>query len=688
MKRLILFVLFLITLFNINTEARSLNINGKVKEAVDVNLNINGVDKKSPTPSFVVDGVTYVPVRFVSETLGYKVEWIHKTSTVGIHGGKTIWFPVGKNFVNMGSGRVETPKGVMALLINVDGGANATTYVPVRYLSEYMGKKVGWIQKTRTVTIANGEEKAEATATDLIDGPQISNPPPTEEIVKPKEETVGKVTLQDKNVDYDTSTVKLIFTFTAKPNYEVKVGTTSTTIIVKNADVNKGLVGQDKSMIENSDKYIIQKQGEDLVISFNKTKGEITVYDSDDGKSIIVTDTFLFSDIRIENVNGKESIVIKNMGKQNYNKMILENPKRIILDFLDSNMASGHYKEFPLQLGFVKYIRSSQFIPDKNYKKTDRIVRVVFDIDKDVEHPNLVLKTVGNDLVVTPERTLYDNFKFRTSGTARSLTIKGIAKDLPFNYDQSQNKITISVGDRIPNGSIKYNDSLVKDLDVTNGVLTISLLRAVSVNVDPESPDMTLNISKVRTGRNADYFILLDPGHGGTDPGAIHIPSGVKEVDVIKPIQRLLESRLIAMGYRVQKTNDTEDSYKTLSERAAISNSLKPDVFISIHANIADSSAAKGLEVYYCTSPSMEPNQKEFGQMVINAIERSIGEKTRGLKMEKYYVLKNTTAPAILIETGFLSNAAERAKLLTPEYQSKIVDGIINGIEDFLEEYR
>ena len=74
MKRLILFVLFLITLFNINTEARSLNINGKVKEAVDVNLNINGVDKKSPTPSFVVDGVTYVPVRFVSETLGYKMD--------------------------------------------------------------------------------------------------------------------------------------------------------------------------------------------------------------------------------------------------------------------------------------------------------------------------------------------------------------------------------------------------------------------------------------------------------------------------------------------------------------------------------------------------------------------------------------------------------------------------------------
>ncbi len=688
MKKFVLSFLFLLTILSINIEARSLNINGKVKEAVDVNLNINGVDKKSPTPSFVIDGVTYVPVRFVSETLGYKVEWIHKTSTVGIHGDKTIWFPVGKNFVNMGNGRVETPKGVIALLINVDGGANATTYVPVRYLSEYMGKKVGWIQKTRTVTIADGKEKDEATATDLLDGPEITTPPPTEEIVKPKEETVGKVTLQAKNVDYDSSTVKLIFTFNEKPNYEVKVGETSTTIIIKNADVNKSLVGQDKSMIQNSDKYIIQKQGEDLVISFNKTKGEITVYDSDDGKSIIVTDTFLFSDITKENVNGKESIVIKNMGKQNYNKMILEKPKRIILDFMDSNMASGHYKEFPIELAFVKYIRSSQFIPDKNYKKTDRIVRVVFDIDKDVEHPNLVIKTVGNDLVVTPERTLYDNFKFRTSGTTRNLTIKGITNDLPFNYDQAQNRITINVGGRIPNGSIKYNDSLVKDLDVTDGVLTINLLRAVSVNVDPQSPDMTLNISRVKTGKNSDYFILLDPGHGGTDPGAIHTPSGVKEVDVIKPIQRLLESRLVSMGYRVQKTNDTEDSYKTLSERTGMSNSLKPDVFISIHANIADSSAAKGLEVYYCTSPSMEPNQKEFGQMVINAIERSIGEKTRGLKMEKYYVLKNTTAPAILIETGFLSNAAERAKLLTPEYQSKIVDGIINGIEDFLEEYR
>lgn len=688
MKKFVLSFLFLLTILSINIEARSLNINGKVKEAVDVNLNINGVDKKSPTPSFVIDGVTYVPVRFVSETLGYKVEWIHKTSTVGIHGDKTIWFPVGKNFVNMGNGRVETPKGVMALLINVDGGANATTYVPVRYLSEYMGKKVGWIQKTRTVTIADGKEKDEATATDLLDGPEITTPPPTEEIVKPKEETVGKVTLQAKNVDYDSSTVKLIFTFTAKPNYEVKVGETSTTIIIKNADVNKSLVGQDKSMIQNSDKYIIQKQGEDLVISFNKTKGEITVYDSDDGKSIIVTDTFLFSDITKENVNGKESIVIKNMGKQNYNKMILEKPKRIILDFMDSNMASGHYKEFPIELAFVKYIRSSQFIPDKNYKKTDRIVRVVFDIDKDVEHPNLVIKTVGNDLVVTPERTLYDNFKFRTSGTTRNLTIKGITNNLPFNYDQAQNRITINVGGRIPNGSIKYNDSLVKDLDVTDGVLTINLLRAVSVNVDPQSPDMTLNISRVKTGKNSDYFILLDPGHGGTDPGAIHTPSGVKEVDVIKPIQRLLESKLVAMGYRVQKTNDTEDSYIELSDRVKMSNNLKPDVFISIHADIVDYGSAKGATVYYYSSASMEPNQKEFGQMVVNAIERAIGEKTRGLKVEKYYVLKNTKAPAILIETGFLSNAAERAKLLTPEYQAKLVDGIINGIEDFLEEYR
>ena len=199
---------------------------------------------------------------------------------------------------------------------------------------------------------------------------------------------------------------------------------------------------------------------------------------------------------------------------------------------------------------------------------------------------------------------------------------------------------------------------------------------------------MTLNISRIKTGNNSDYFILLDPGHGGTDPGAVHTPSGVKEVDVIKPIQRLLESRLVSMGYRVQKTNDTEDSYIELSDRVKMSNNLKPDVFISIHANIADSSAAKGLEVYYFSSPSMEPNQKEFGKMVVDAIERAIGEKTRGLKTEKYYVLKNTKAPAILIETGFLSNEAERAKLLDPEYQSKLVDGIINGIEDFLEEYR
>lgn len=692
MKKFFLLLITILTLFSIRMEARNLRINGKNKVAVDVNLNINGQEKKSPTPSFVIEGVTYVPVRFVSETLGYKVEWIHKTSTVGIHGDKKIWFPVGKNFVNMGNGRVNTPKGVMALLINVLGGPNATTYVPVRYLSEYMGKEVDWQQSTRTVFISDNEISKDNTknpkATDILDLTDVDGSSnTTKDSTKDLDQSKNTI-LESKNVDYDSSTVKIFFNFNKKPNYDIKVGNTSTTIIIKNASVKKDLVGLDKSMLQNADSYVIQNQGDDLVISFNKIAGEISVYNSDDGKSIIVTDTFLFNEIVSDVKDGQERIVIKNMGKQSYNKLVVDNPKRVIIDLMDSNMASGTYKEFDIKAGFIKKVRTSQFIPDKNYKKTDRIVRVVFDIDENILHPNIKIDTVGNDLVVTPERSLYDNFEFSTAGTIRRLTVKGVSARNDFNYNQSDNTITMNVGNVIPNGSIKYNDSLVKSLQVTNGILTINLLRLVKVETEESNGSIVLNIQKIKSGNNSDYFILLDPGHGGTDPGAVHKPSGVKEIDVIKPVQRLLEARLKSLGYRVQKTNDTEDSYIDLPGRANMSNSLKPDVFISIHANIADNPSAKGLEVFYYTSKSKEPNQKEFAKMVLDGIENATGQKTRGIKIEQYYVIKNTTAPAILIETGFLSNDEERNRILDSNYQSKLVDGIINGIEAFLEEYR
>lgn len=695
----IFILLTIIMLFSAKAEAQQITINGKTKELVEVNLNINGKPEKSNTPSFVFDGITYVPVRFVSEKMGYRVEWIDKTLTVGIYDDKKIWFPIGKNFVNLQGTRTKTPNGIMALLLNLTGGKNKSTYVPVRYLSEYMGKKVSWDQATMTVSVSDKgmiDQKINSSDTDsgmnsetadIITG-EITNPLPTEVIEAPKDnENIEDLTLINQTSDYDSSTYKMIFTFNTKVNYEVKVGNTSTTIVIKNGNSKKEFIGQNKSMIENSDMYVVQKSGKDLMISFNKTKGEIAVYKSDDGKSIIVTDTFLFSTITKDMIDGKESIVIKNMGKQKYNKMILESPKRIILDFLDSNMDQGNYKEFNIETSFVKKVRTSQFIPDKNYKPTDRIVRVVFDIAEGIEHPNLKISTIGNDLIVTPERSLYDNFVFRTSGTNRYLTIKGADPSLNINYDAGANIVTVPVGNLVPDGSIEYNDSLIKDISVKNGMLTLNLLRKVEVNKSGVQGGLTLEIKRIRTGNNSDYFILLDPGHGGTDPGAIDDPSGTKEVDIIMPIQRLLEQRLKAMGFRVQKTNNTVDSYVELQDRTNMSNSLKPDVFISIHANKADSKSAQGLEVYYYETSAKEPNQKEFGEEVVKAIESQIG-KTRGLKKEKFFVIKNTIAPAILIETGFISNDTERTLLLDPNYQSKIVDGIIEGIENFLEAYR
>lgn len=162
--------------------------------------------------------------------------------------------------------------------------------------------------------------------------------------------------------------------------------------------------------------------------------------------------------------------------------------------------------------------------------------------------------------------------------------------------------------------------------------------------------------------------IFIDPGHGGTDPGAIgHIIE--KEFNLL--IAKNVIEKLKEYSCEVY-TSRTTDTTVSLGDRVALSNKNKCDVFVSIHCNSAESKAATGFESFsYTGNSTLQKN-------VHNEIMKGLKLKDRGMKSSNFYVLKNTSSKAILIELGFVNNA-EDCRVLKSSV-SKIVDGIVRGI--------
>jgi len=206
--------------------------------------------------------------------------------------------------------------------------------------------------------------------------------------------------------------------------------------------------------------------------------------------------------------------------------------------------------------------------------------------------------------------------------------------------------------------------------------------------IDPILRKAALKKTKIKT-------IMIDPGHGKQDSGA----SGArfKEKNLVLQIARRLRTLLKAKGYKIVMTRDS-DVFPSLRQRTDMCNNINPDLFISIHCNSAGSKNADGIETY-CLTPSGEAssssvkpeqvklngnrNDKENARFAYE-VQKSLLTRTRandrGVKFARFFVLKNISAPGVLIETGFLSNRHEENLLGSSAYQQKIAQGIADAV--------
>lgn len=176
--------------------------------------------------------------------------------------------------------------------------------------------------------------------------------------------------------------------------------------------------------------------------------------------------------------------------------------------------------------------------------------------------------------------------------------------------------------------------------------------------------------------------IFIDAGHGGADGGCEG--GKVLEKNVNLAIALAVKEQLENRGYIVLMSRE-DDTYISKEDRVKAANSSGADVFVSIHQNSSKYSKVKGMEVWYDGTDTNRDSEKLAQLIKQHTIDTTASIERELKENADFYVTGNTTMPACLIETGFLSNSTERNNLTSAEYQAKIADGIANGIEYYFQ---
>jgi N-acetylmuramoyl-L-alanine amidase len=290
----------------------------------------------------------------------------------------------------------------------------------------------------------------------------------------------------------------------------------------------------------------------------------------------------------------------------------------------------------------------------------------------------------------------------------------GLTRTVSLNKDSASVKFQVGRSDVLLNGRLAQ---LAVSSDFFKGMVIIPQeLRQKIEELFPEkfvSPRVFMKLRKV----------VVDPGHGGKDPGATG-SGGVEEKDVVLDIGRRLRDGLKQEGVEVVMTRSS-DVFIPLEKRADIANDAAADLFVSIHANANRAHSLKGFEVYY-VSPNVSDTKRallsaksdtlnlesscllspslnlkailwdmtyaydrreaiELSRMLCKAMRKNPETTVIGVKNANFSVLRGTTMPAVLVEVGFLTNPSEESLIASGTYRQRLADTIKDGIRYYCE---
>ena len=218
----------------------------------------------------------------------------------------------------------------------------------------------------------------------------------------------------------------------------------------------------------------------------------------------------------------------------------------------------------------------------------------------------------------------------------------------------------------------KLSEGSVEDLKID----LIKPKKSIKRNI-PQS-----NFSNLPSVKQNKFYVVIDPGHGGPDSGAIGI-GGLRETDVVLEVSKRVTSLLRSKGVNVRMTRINEVDLD-LSPRVSLANRTGADIFVSIHANASRGKKKNinGLETFYYDGWKGRLLAEKIQKQIIKV---SPGSPDRGVRRGRYYVIKRTNMPAVLVEIGFVTGRLDARRLEKSSHRNRVAYAIAKGILEYLK---
>lgn len=693
MKKILKILVCLISLFLIQSFSHAymkLIYDGKehIYKAEPIYLYVNGEKLNPPMPPILLNGTTVVPARAIFEKLGAQVGWYPNTQVV------TVKSPVANIVLKINSEIAEV-NGVKEKLVVPAKIINGSTMIPLRFVSEKLGLKVNWNPTTRTITIKNNHpyevniNKVTVSSEKGKTFVKIEASEPISQYNKFELSSPDRIVIDVPNSIINVEKCNNIVVANGvldkirASQYQVSPNQARIVLdLVKRTNYSVNLSSDKKAIIVN-----LEGNGN----AGDITEGIVTIGPVGDFEwfNNKLGDINRVSIIR-EGVNTGLAVTMKS--SQDYEVSRVTEPDGIAVDIINADFSEGCF-QIPVQDTTIKYLKA--------LKHKENVGRIIIGVHG--QPPYQVFQEPGKLSVFIFEPS-YKNIKYLSSSANESrIVIESgeVFKNIVLRQEPENKRTILNIPAGIVDlgaGNIHINDALVRSIEVINksdgyeiminhnydGTLYFNITKGAGtttvVNISKSNPLSIID-------KKGKYLVVIDPGHGGSEPGAVYNKEIFEKdlnLDIALRLNRLLKEAKID----TVMTRET-DVYVGLYERANIANRLQADLFVSIHNNWIDIPSYSGtMTLYYpYDNGGGGLTSKRFAEIVQEELLKKLGSIDRKIiPRPNLVVLNSTKMPAVLAEIGFISNKDEREKLLNPEYREKAAIGLYNGIIRALNE--
>ncbi len=355
-----------------------------------------------------------------------------------------------------------------------------------------------------------------------------------------------------------------------------------------------------------------------------------------------------------------------------------------------------------------------------SYKDKTRVVIYLYDsLEYSVSRQTggkLVLSIIGGSYPVAQETIEIKD------GVLNSISVFQEGKSVKVNFDLTENYSDSSVFTlESPHRIVLDLKAEEKKIENRIGDPLPTIIPEVPVSSASASTAVAVLPDSIEIKNRSKKIIIIDPGHGGKDPGGKRC-FGMKEKDINLSIAKELYKLLSLNQYFEPIITRDNDVFIPLNERSRIANDKNADIFISIHANASRHSKEKGFEIYFLSEKASDPWSAEVadyensvialeddskvydsaalilhslarneyineGSLLASYVSKAMEKKTpfqnRGIKQAAFYVLRGSYCPGILVETGFMTNPTDQKNMNNPKVRKKVAQAIYEGLKEY-----